>query len=102
MIATCLAYLWVVCLGALVVVRGWLPQIHRTDRCDLSLFQIGLLWIKHCLNEGLPLLVPLRHLLLHKSAWILGSAERSEIPSDSRFRCASPALSALPYSWEVV
>lgn len=60
MIATCLAYLWMVCLGALVVARGWLPQIHRTDRCDLSLFQIGLLWIEHCLNEALPLLVPLR------------------------------------------
>ena len=60
MIATYLVYLWVVCLGALVVVRVWLPQIHRATRCDLSLFQIGLLWIEHCLNEGLPLLIPLR------------------------------------------
>jgi hypothetical protein len=55
LIATCLAYLWIVCLGAMVVLRGWLPQIHRRDRCDLSLFQIGLLWIEHCLNEGLPI-----------------------------------------------
>src|SRR5581483_4687445 len=33
LIATCLAYLWIVCLGAMVVLRGWLPQIHRRDRC---------------------------------------------------------------------
>jgi hypothetical protein len=60
MIATCLAYLWMVWLGAIVLMRGWLPQIHRTDRCDLSLFQIGLLWIEQCLNEGLPVPVPMR------------------------------------------
>ena len=51
-IATCLAYLWMVCLGALVVCNGWLPRIHRRDRCDLSMFQIGLLWVEHCLGEG--------------------------------------------------
>ena len=59
LIACCLAYLWVVCLGARVVLKGWLPKIHRADRCDLSLFQIGLLWMEHCLNEGLLVPVPL-------------------------------------------
>lgn len=54
LMATCLAYLWMVCLGEMVLRRGWLPIVHRRSRCDLSLFQIGLLWIEHCLNEGWP------------------------------------------------
>ena len=55
MIAACLAYYWVVWLGIQVKRNGWLSQIHRTDRCDLSVFQIGLIWIEHCLNEGWPM-----------------------------------------------
>lgn len=27
--------------------------IHRTDRCDLSLFQLGLRFLDHLLNEEL-------------------------------------------------
>ena len=57
LIACCLAYLWVVCLGALVVARGKLALIHRKSRCDWSLFHIGLAWIEYCLNEDLPLTV---------------------------------------------
>jgi len=60
LMATCLAYIWMVCLGVRVVVSGKLPLIHRTTRCDLSLFQIGLLWLEHCLNEGLPIPVGFR------------------------------------------
>ncbi len=52
LIATCLAYYWMVCLGAEVLRRGWQTIIHRTERCDLSLFQLGLTWLEHCLNEG--------------------------------------------------
>ena len=52
LMAVCLAYIWMVCLGAAVLRRGWLSKIHRKSRCDLSLFQVGLLWIEHCLNEG--------------------------------------------------
>jgi hypothetical protein len=55
LIGTCLAYLWIVCLGAWVVQSRQLPLIHRADRCDWSLFHIGLNWIEFCLNEGLPL-----------------------------------------------
>jgi len=51
MMATCLAYYWMVCLGAEVVRRGWQSVIHRAERCDLSLFQLGLHWLEHCLNE---------------------------------------------------
>jgi hypothetical protein len=54
LIATCLAYIWIVCLGAAVKRSGQsaLVQVHRRKRCDLSLFQLGLLWVEHCLNEG--------------------------------------------------
>lgn len=58
LIATCLAYVWLVCLGAAVVQAGKLAIVHRTDRCDLSLFQVGLLWLEHCLNENKP--IPIR------------------------------------------
>ena len=52
LMATSLAYYWMVCLGAEVVRHGWQGVIHRVKRCDLSLFQIGLHWLEHCLNEG--------------------------------------------------
>ncbi len=55
LIGTCLAYLWMVCLGAWVVQNGQLSAIHRADRCDWSLFHIGLNWIEFCLNEGRPI-----------------------------------------------
>jgi len=55
LIATCLSYLWMVCLGDWVVRSGHLPCIHRVDRCDWSLFRIGLAWMEFCLNEDLPL-----------------------------------------------
>ncbi|WP_309721560.1 IS4 family transposase [Armatimonas sp.] len=55
LIGLCLAYLWIVCMGAWVVQTGRVALIHRTDRCDWSLFHLGLNWIEHCLNEGLPL-----------------------------------------------
>jgi hypothetical protein len=58
LIATCLAYLWMVCLGAWVVQTGKVAWIHRADRCDWSLFRLGMAWMEHCLNEGLPLWVP--------------------------------------------
>ena len=57
LIACCLAYLWVVCLGAWVVWRGKVGLIHRKSRCDWSLFHLGLAWMEYCLNEGLPLTV---------------------------------------------
>ncbi len=60
LMATCLAYYWMVCLGTEVVQHGWQAIIHRGKRCDLSLFQLGLHWLEHCLNEGWPLPVRLQ------------------------------------------
>jgi hypothetical protein len=57
---TCLAYIWLVCLGVVVVQRGQRGRIHRKHRWDWGLFQIGLLWLEHGLNENLPLPVRLR------------------------------------------
>ena len=42
MLAACLAYLWVIYLGTVAHEDAWLPVIHRSHRCDLSLFQVGL------------------------------------------------------------
>ena len=60
MIASCLGYIWMVCLGVRVKQSGHLPDIHRSNRCDLSLFQIGLLWLEHCLNAVCPIWVGFR------------------------------------------
>jgi len=55
LLAACLAYLWIIYLGVLVRRDDWMRVIHRTDRCDLSLFQLGLVLLDHLLNEGLPI-----------------------------------------------
>ena len=63
LIATCLAYMWVVYLGVCALQDGWLKCLHRVDRCDLSLFQLGMRLLTRCLKESLPIpdgfLVPL-------------------------------------------
>lgn len=53
LIAACLAYCWIVYLGAYALEHGWNKIIHRTNRCDLSLFQLGLRLLDHFLNEEL-------------------------------------------------
>ena len=53
LIAACLAYIWVIYLGALCEDEGWRKIIHRNDRCDLSLFQLGLRTLEYFLNEDL-------------------------------------------------
>jgi hypothetical protein len=64
MLATCLAYLWLVYLGTVALVEGWHKIIHRTDRVDLSLFNLGLNLLEHFLNQLLPLPVAFIPLLL--------------------------------------
>lgn len=55
MIAACLAYLWIVFLGLVALRRDWVKIIHRPDRCDWSLFRLGLALLDHFLNEDLPI-----------------------------------------------
>ena len=49
--AACLAYIWIIYLGALCEHDGWISMVHRGDRCDLSLFQLGLRLLEYLLNE---------------------------------------------------
>jgi len=55
LIAACLAYIWVVYLGALCEREKWRDVIHRRQRCDLSLFQLGMRFLEYILNEDLPI-----------------------------------------------
>jgi len=52
-IASSLAYVWIHALAGFAQARGWVEQFHRSDRCDLGLFQIGLRAIQYALREGL-------------------------------------------------
>jgi hypothetical protein len=57
LIAVCIAYIWVVCLGVFSQNNGWDKIIHRTERCDLSLFQLGIRLLSYflCNGQSLPL-----------------------------------------------
>jgi hypothetical protein len=55
LMVACLAYLWLVYLGTVAIVEGWDKIIHRTDRCDLSLFSLGLALLDHFVNLSMPI-----------------------------------------------
>jgi hypothetical protein len=77
LIAACLAYIWIVYLGALCEQNGWVRIIHRGDRCDLSLFQLGLRLLDYLLNEDCAIPVAFylsietfeKWLTVHRSYW---------------------------------
>jgi len=68
MMAACLAYIWIIYLGALAELEGWVKVIHRTDRCDLSLFQLGLRLLEHFLNEEMP--IPVEFQMLEVGSFV--------------------------------
>ena len=52
LMATCLAYIWMIYLGVTVHKnKSELRMFHRADRCDLSLFQLGLRYLEYLLNQ---------------------------------------------------
>ena len=55
LLAACLAYIWMIYLATFAHQHGLVSILHRPDRCDLSLFQLGLDLLDHCLNEHLPI-----------------------------------------------
>jgi len=55
MLPACLAYLWMVFLGLWSFRQDLHKVVHRTDRCDLSLFQLGLRVLEHLLDFNLPI-----------------------------------------------
>lgn len=55
LIASCLAYIWLVYLGVCALRADWMRLVHRQDRCDLSLFRLGLRLLARCLNDDIPI-----------------------------------------------
>jgi hypothetical protein len=53
LIASSLAYVWIHAAAGFAQAHGWGEQFHRSDRCDLGRFQIGLRAIQYALREGL-------------------------------------------------
>jgi hypothetical protein len=47
MIAAYLAYLWTIDLGMVALQKDWVKIIHRSDRCDWSLFRLGFALLDH-------------------------------------------------------
>ena len=67
MIAACLAYIWIISLGIITKRDDWVKIIHRADRCDLSLFRLGLSLLEHLLDEQMPIPMSFQILGLTKS-----------------------------------
>jgi hypothetical protein len=61
-----LAYLWIIYLGVTAHREHWVSIIHRSDRCDWSLFRMGLALLDHFLNEDLP--IPISFNLLNSES----------------------------------
>ena len=57
LLAACLAYLWIIYLGTLASQPHGRRLVHRADRCDLSLFQLGLRLLDFWLEDDAPLRV---------------------------------------------
>lgn len=54
LIPACLAYIWMLYLGEIAEGdKTVMKRIHRADRCDLSLFQIGLRYMEYLFNSGM-------------------------------------------------
>jgi hypothetical protein len=49
--AACFASIWIIYLGALCEQDGGVSIIHRGDRCDLSVCQLGLRLLAYLLSE---------------------------------------------------
>lgn len=55
LIAACLAYIWMIYLGVQALSDEVRRRIHRGDRCDLSLFQLGMTLMEEWLTQGEPI-----------------------------------------------
>lgn len=51
LIAVALAYLWMIYLGEYAKQSEWIKLIHRSDRCDWSLFNLGRYLLKRLLKD---------------------------------------------------
>lgn len=55
LLASCLAYLWMVYLGVCALQEEWRRLLHRRTRCDLSLFRLGMRLLARALKEHIPI-----------------------------------------------
>jgi hypothetical protein len=51
-LAVALLYVWAILVAARVIKNGWRSQVDRSDRRDLSIFQIGLRFIERCMTNS--------------------------------------------------
>jgi hypothetical protein len=58
-LAVALLYVWLITTGARVIKNGQRHLVDRNERRDLSIFQIGLRWVKRRLTNALPVSIPL-------------------------------------------
>lgn len=58
-LAVAVLYVWLVSVGTRTIRSGLRSLVDRTDRRDLSIFQIGLRFIERCLINALPLRISL-------------------------------------------
>jgi len=53
-LAVACLYVWLISVGGRTIRRGWRSQVDRSDRRDLSIFQIGFRFIQRSLTNALP------------------------------------------------
>jgi hypothetical protein len=58
-LAVACLYVWLISIGGRTVRRGWRSLVDRSDRRDLSIFQIGFRFIQRSLTNALPFSVQL-------------------------------------------
>jgi Transposase DDE domain len=58
-LAVALLYVWLVSVGTQTIRSGLRTLVDRTDRRDLSIFQIGMRFIERCLTNALVFQIPL-------------------------------------------
>jgi hypothetical protein len=52
-------YVWLVSFGGRIIHSGWRSLVDRSDRRDLSIFQIGFRFLQRSLTNALPFSVSL-------------------------------------------
>jgi len=57
-LAVAILYVWLVSVGTRTIRSGLRNLVDRTDRRDLSIFQIGLRYIERCLTNAIPFQIP--------------------------------------------
>jgi hypothetical protein len=55
LIASCLAYIWIVYLGVCALQEEWMKRLHRRKCCYLSLFRLGLRLLARALKDHIPI-----------------------------------------------